>query len=459
MMSTSFTTLNPATGRPLERYAYETQEQAIRKVLRSAHAFNNWKMQSLPDRAVLLDRIASTLEARAEPLAIRMAKEMGKPLQAGQNEIHKCAWVCRHYAEKAAEYLAPENLHTDTGHATVHFPPLGPVLAIMPWNFPFWQAFRFLAPACMAGNTALLKPAEPTYGCALDLMDVLQTAGLPEGVVELLCVDHPTVATLIPRPEIQAVTFTGSTRAGSSIASQAGASLKKTVLELGGSDPYLVLEDADPEQAAEICVRSRMVNNGQSCIAAKRWITTPAIHEPFVQAVVRRMQAIRFGDPLDPETILGPLARRDLRDTLHQQVEESVAKGAECLCGGKVPDTEGFYYPPTVLSGVQKGHPAADEELFGPVGAVLAAQDTADALRIANDTAYGLGAAILTADTAAAARMATDHLQAGCCFINTMVASDPRLPFGGVKHSGVGRELGCWGIREFVNVQTIVVKG
>jgi succinate-semialdehyde dehydrogenase/glutarate-semialdehyde dehydrogenase len=386
-----------------------------------------------------------------------MAREMGKPVRSGQAEIEKCAWVCEYYAEHADAFLASEPVESDAAQSYVAYRPIGPILGVMPWNFPFWQVFRFAAPSLMAGNTVLLKHATATTGCALMIEKLLHEAGCPDGVFSTLLIGHDQVAELVRHPAVRAVTLTGSTEAGRRTAEVAGASLKKVVLELGGSDPYLVLDDADPEQAAEICVQSRMINSGQSCIAAKRFLTMPQIHKAFVEAVIEKMRAYRLGDPTDPNTRLGPMARHELRDELHRQVMASTKAGAMCALGGDLPVSDGAYYYPTVLTGVQPGMPAADEELFGPVAAVMAARDENQLITLANQTCYGLGAAVLTGDAERGRILAEQHLDAGCCFVNAFVKSDPRLPFGGIKCSGYGRELSHFGIREFVNIKTVYV--
>ncbi len=450
-------TINPATGKPLESYPAHPAAEVERRSARAHQAFPAWSARSFDERADLLRKCAELLRAGRDDLALLMAREMGKPIHSGWAELEKCAWVCEYYAEHGEAFLASEPMPSDAAASYVAYRPLGPILAIMPWNFPFWQVLRFAAPALMAGNTILLKHATATTGCALMLEKLLYEAGCPDGVFSTLLIDHAQVADLIRHPVVRAVTLTGSPAAGRRTAETAGGALKKLVLELGGSDPYLVLDDADPEQAAEICVQSRMINSGQSCIAAKRFLTLPQIHKAFVAAVVEKMRSYRLGDPTQPETRLGPLARHDLRDKLHQQVMASTKAGATCIMGGDVPVSEGAYYYPTILTDVQPGMPAADEELFGPVAAILAARDENHLVTLANQTAYGLGAAVLTGDSERGRQLAEQHLDAGCCFVNGLVKSDPRLPFGGVKNSGYGRELSHFGIREFVNIKTVVI--
>src|SRR6185436_12244574 len=358
---------------------------------------------------------------------------------------------------RAGALLAPEAAPTEARESYVAFEPLGVVLAVTPWNFPLWQVFRFAAPALMAGNVGLLKHASNVTGCALAIEELLDAAGLPRAVFRALVVPSSRVATLIEAPEVAAVTITGSTPAGRAVASKAGAQLKKSVLELGGSDAYLVLEDADLDATAEICAASRLINGGQSCIAAKRFIVVEPVLARFEERLVERMQARRMGDPLDEATAVGPQARHDLRDELDRQVQESLARGARARLGCAAPDGPGAFYPPSVLSGVTPGMPAFDEELFGPVAAVIAARDEKDAIRLANSSVFGLGAAVFTADRGRGERIARHQLEAGSCFVNAFVRSDPRLPFGGIKQSGYGRELGAFGIREFVNVKTVYV--
>jgi succinate-semialdehyde dehydrogenase/glutarate-semialdehyde dehydrogenase len=398
------------------------------------------------------------LRQRNEDLARLMAIEMGKPLAQGRAEAEKCAWVCDYYGEHAANFLADEPISTDAGRSYVSYRPLGVVLAVMPWNFPLWQVFRFAAPGLMAGNAGVLKHASNVSGCALAIEDIFHGAGFPPALFRTLLVGSNRVAGLIEAPEIRGVTLTGSTPAGRAVAAKAGACLKKTVLELGGSDPYLILEDADLELAVETCVAARLMNGGQSCIAAKRFIVVEPVRKRFEQMFVEKMKLKRMGDPLEAGIDLGPQARCDLRDQLHQQVTASVARGARLLLGGRVPEGPGAFYPPTVLTGVAKGQPAYAEELFGPVAAVIGVQDEAEAMRVANDSAFGLGAAVFTQDVARGERIANHGLEAGSCFVNGFVKSDPRLPFGGVKDSGYGRELSIFGIREFVNVKTIWVR-
>lgn len=449
--------VNPATGAPLASYPRSSDDEVHAVLGASQGAFDAWRLRPIGERADLVRAAASLLRRDTEALAVLMAEEMGKPIKDGRGEVEKCAWVCEHYADHAAAYLAQESIATDATESFVTFEPLGPVLAVMPWNFPLWQVFRFAAPALIAGNTALLKHASNVPGCALAIETLLHEAGIPRDVFRTLLVPGSAVADLIAAQGVAAVTLTGSTPAGRSVGAAAGKALKPSVLELGGSDPYIVLADADVEAAAEACVAGRLVNSGQSCIAAKRLIVVAEIREAFETAIVHAMRRRRMGDPLDATTDIGPQAREDLRDELHGQVEASVAAGARLLLGGTIPDRPGAWYPPTVLTDVAAGMPAYDEELFGPVAAILPVADEAEAIHVANDTPFGLGAAVFTADVARGREIATKHLHAGACFVNTFVRSDPRLPFGGIKQSGYGRELAREGIRAFVNVKTIYV--
>ena len=449
--------VNPTDGSLLREYEEASAEDVTEALAGAARAFEDWGRTPFAARAVVLRRAAALLRARRDELARLMALEMGKPVAQGRAEADKCAWVCDHYAEHAERLLAPEDAPTDASRSYVAFEPLGPVLAVMPWNFPLWQVFRFAAPALMAGNVGLLKHASNVCGCALAIEGILHEAGLAPGAFRALLVGSARVAALVEAAEVVAVTLTGSTPAGRAVAARAGACLKKTVLELGGSDPYVVLEDADLERAAEACAASRLINGGQSCIAAKRFVVVEPVLQQFQELLVGRVRARRMGDPLEDGVDVGPQARRDLRDELHRQVEASVRRGARALLGCRVPGGPGAFYPPSVLAGVAPGMPAFDEELFGPVAAIVAARDEREAIRLANHTVFGLGAAVFTRDLERGERIARHELAAGSCFVNAFVKSDPRLPFGGIKESGYGRELGALGIREFVNVKTVYV--
>ncbi|MDT8340085.1 MAG: NAD-dependent succinate-semialdehyde dehydrogenase [Longimicrobiales bacterium] len=452
-----FAAVDPSNGDPLRRYPSLTREQAAAAARRSHGAFLTWRDRPIEERAAPLRRAAAILRDEAPRWAALMAEEMGKPVSQGTGEAEKCAWVLEYYAEHGAAFLADRPAEVEGARAYWCAQALGTVLAIMPWNFPFWQVFRAAAPALMAGNAVLLKHAPGVPGCALACEEVLRRAGLPEGLFQNLFLEVEDVEALLDHPAVQGVTLTGSVGAGRAVAAQAGARIKKCLLELGGSDPYVVLGDADPAVAAERCVASRLINGGQSCIAAKRLIVVQTRHDAFLEAVVRRFAAVRTGDPLDPDTAMGPMARAELRDTLHRQVQESIRAGASLHLGGAVPERAGAWYPPTVLSGVGPGMPAYEEELFGPVAVVIPARDDEDALRIANDTDFGLGAAVFTGDRVRGEALAREVLEAGSVFVNDFVRSDPRLPFGGIRQSGFGRELSPLGILEFVNVKTVWV--
>lgn len=450
--------INPASGEVIAEYA-ESSYAEVQPILQQVEAaWQSWRRTTFAERAEPMRRAAALLRERQDVLADLMAAEMGKPLAGGRGEAEKCAWVCEYYAEQAEKFLAPEPVQAGVSKAYVAFQPLGPVFAIMPWNFPLWQVFRFAAPALMAGNAGVLKHAANVQGCALAIEAIFRDAGFPQHLFVNLTIDNAVAAEVIRDPVIRAVTLTGSTRAGQSVAATAGGALKKTVLELGGSDPYLILADADLAAAAAACASSRLINSGQSCIAAKRFIVVESVKARFEELFVAEMAKAVLGDPRDAATTLGPQARLDLRETLQRQVDQSLARGARCLLGGQTPAGPGAYYPATVLSDVVPGMPAYDEEIFGPVAAIVSARDEAEALRIANDSVYGLGAAIFSADVARAERLAAEELEAGCCFVNAFVASDPRLPFGGIKQSGYGRELADFGIREFVNIKTVSIK-
>ena len=449
--------VNPATGDTIKTYEEMTPAQAAAAVVHAHDAWRAWRKTTFAERAGLMRKTAELLRGRKTELARLMAMEMGKPLKQGAAETEKCALGCDYYADKAESHLAPEIIETDASKSYVAFEPLGVILAVMPWNFPLWQVYRFAAPALMAGNVGVLKHASNVPGCALAIEEIFAQAGFPSGVFRTLLVGSAQVRALIEHPLVRAVTLTGSTPAGQAVAAQAGAVVKKTVLELGGSDPYIVLEDADLEYAVQTCATSRLINSGQSCVNAKRFIIVEPLVEAFTERLVALMRAKKMGDPLAEDTEVGPQARPDLRDDLHRQVRESVAKGARLLLGGDIPPGRGAYYPPTVLGDVKPGMPAYDEELFGPVASIIKAKDEQDAVRIANDTIFGLGAAVFTKDLKRGERVARD-LDAGCTFVNALVASDPRLPFGGIKESGYGRELGSYGIKEFVNMKMVYIR-
>jgi len=451
--------INPVSGKLIKAYKAHTLNQANQKIEKTHAAWIHWKATTFTERAKLLHNVAGLLILRKRTLAALMANEMGKPIKGGIEEIEKCASVCHYYAANAKDFLKDQVVPTEASKSYVSFQPLGVVLAIMPWNFPFWQLFRFLAPALMAGNCGVLKHASNVSGCALAIEKLITEAGVPQNVFSVLLINSGVVKDMIKHPLIKAVTLTGSTEAGIQVAQQAGEQLKKTVLELGGSDPYIVLEDADLRNAAKICAQSRLINNGQSCIAAKRFILVKKVEKEFLKLFKLEMSSKVTGDPCDPGTDLGPMARKDLRDELHRQVLDNIKAGAKCLLGGQIPDFKGShaFYTPTILTGIKKHMPAYREELFGPVALIITAKDTEDAIRIANDTKFGLGAAVFTANIALGEEIARKRLNAGACFVNTFVKSDPRLPFGGTNQSGYGRELGMFGIQEFVNIKTVYI--
>ena len=449
--------INPATDELVAEYE-ETKPAEVERAIRAAHeAFLAWRKKTFAERVEPMRRAAAVLRERASEYARLMAVEMGKPVKDGVAEAQTCATACDFYAENAERFLAREDVQTEARASFVTFNPLGVVLAVMPWNFPFWQVFRFAAPGLMAGNAAVLKHASNVPGCALAIEDVFRRAGFPDGLFKTLLVGSSAVDGILEHPLVRAATLTGSGPAGRAVAKKAGDQLKKTVLELGGSDPYLVLGDADPGLAAKVCAKGRLVNGGQSCIAAKRFLVVDSIRPRFEELLVERMRAVKMGDPLEESTEMGPQARRELRDSLHVQVTKSVAKGARLLCGGTIPEGRGAFYPATVLTDVRKGMPAFDEETFGPVAAVIPVKDEEEAIALANDSLFGLGGAVITGDLARGERIAAERIESGCVFVNDSVRSDPRVPFGGVKESGYGRELSAFGIREFVNIKTVWV--
>jgi succinate-semialdehyde dehydrogenase/glutarate-semialdehyde dehydrogenase len=448
--------INPSTGEQIATYPEMTADEVERTLQSSSTAFDRWRHASFQDRGAVVRGVARALRSRKSELARLMATEMGKPLNQGESEVEKCAATCEYFADHAATFLAREDVRTDATRSFVTYQPAGVVFGVMPWNFPLWQVLRYAAPTLMAGNTTVLKHSSNVTGCALAIEELFKAAGAAEGVFGVLRLGSARVGDVIDDRRVSAVTLTGSTSAGQSIAARAGKAIKKTVLELGGSDPYVILDDADLEAAVATCVSSRLINSGQSCVAAKRFICTPSRAADVERMFTELMSQKRTGDPLDSPDI-GPLARHDLRDELHRQVQVSVERGARLLTGGVLPDSPGAFYPPTVLTDVRKGMPAYDDELFGPVAAIIVAKDEAEAIRVANDTVFGLGAAIFTRDVERGTRLAAEEIEAGNCFVNTFVRSDPRLPFGGIKQSGYGRELGMWGIHEFVNVKTVYV--
>ena len=450
--------INPVNGDvaySVEKHSQKGVEKIINSVDKSWHT---WKNTSFSHRSGLMQNLASLLKSRKDELARIISLEMGKVYKEAQAEIEKCAWVCDYYAINAENFLQEEEIETDATNSYVSYQPLGTILSIMPWNFPFWQTFRFLAPVLMAGNTAVLKHASNVPGCSKAIEDLVHEAGFPENVFRSLIIGSDMVEDVINHKAIKGISLTGSTPAGKAVAGLAANVLKKCVLELGGSDPYIILEDADIQTAAQTCVQGRLFNAGQSCIGAKRFIVLDDVYSAFLEHMVDFMSLANFGDPFLEETTIGPMARMDLRDELHKQVVDSVKMGAEIIIGGEIPLIQGAYYPPTILINVKPGMPAYDEELFGPVAAIIKVKDEEEAIKVANDTIFGLGAAVFTKDLNKGQDIAEFKLEAGACFVNDFVKSDPRLPFGGIKESGYGRELSSQGIKEFMNVKTVVVK-
>ena len=449
--------INPATGQTLRSFESLSEPQLAEKLELAAQAFHEHRRTPFAERSLRMIRAAEILENEKDQLGRLMTLEMGKPIKAAVAEAAKCALACRYYAENAERQLTDEPVNTGTGRSYVRYQPLGPVLAIMPWNFPFWQVFRFAAPALMAGNIGLLKHASNVPQCALAIEDILRRAGFAANVFQTLIIGADRVRRVVEDPRVKAVTLTGSEPAGREIAAIAGRQIKKTVLELGGSDPFIVTASADLEAAVRAAVQARIINNGQSCIAAKRFIAVGEIASEFQRRFVAAMQAVKVGDPMDESTELGPLATPSILAGLDQQVRASVEAGARVLTGSRRIARPGNYYEPTVLADIPRNSPAWSEELFGPVASIFPARDIAEAIEIANATAFGLGASVWTSDPSEQERF-IDAIEAGMVFVNGMVASDPRLPFGGVKNSGYGRELGACGIREFVNIKTVSIQ-
>jgi succinate-semialdehyde dehydrogenase / glutarate-semialdehyde dehydrogenase len=447
-------TINPATGETLRTFDPLTDAELDDKIAHAAKTFQTYRRIPLAERAAWLLRAAEILEAEQGALGRLMTTEMGKLVKAGGEEAAKCAWGCRYYAEQAPRMLADKPAQSTATKSFVRYQPLGPILAVMPWNFPFWQVFRLAAPALMAGNVVLLKHASNVPQCALAIEDIIRRAGFPDGSFQTLLIPPGPVQRILDDPRVAAVSLTGSEQAGRNIAAGAGRQIKKAVLELGGSDPFIVMPSADMRTAIDTAVKARVVNSGQSCIAAKRFIVAEAAADAFERGFTEKMQALKVGDPLDPATEVGPLATRTTLTDLDDQVRRSIAAGARVLAGGHPLERPGNYYAPTVLTDIEPGSPAYAEELFGPVAALFRVRDAGEAIRVANDTSFGLGSSVWTNDAAERARF-IDEIEAGQVFVNGMVVSDPRLPFGGIKNSGYGRELGVYGIREFVNVKTI----
>ena len=450
--------INPTNNKILESHK-EISKNSINQIINSSYnTYLEWRNKSISYRSKKMKNLAKLLKQRKEELGVLMTQEMGKPINQSIAEAEKCAWVCEYYADNAGQFLSKKEISTDSKKSFISFQPIGLVLAIMPWNFPFWQVFRFASPTLMAGNVGILKHASNVQGCAKEIEKLFLEAGFPDNAFSNLVIGSNIVSNVINNPLVKAVTLTGSTPAGKSVASLAGSLLKKTVLELGGNDPYIILEDADLNNAAESCIAGRMLNTGQSCIAAKRFIVVKSRLNDFIDKVEQKINNMKMGDPLDSTIDIGPMVNTDARDELHQQVLMSIEKGAILRSGGNIPEKEGSFYPPTLLTSVRPGMSAFDDELFGPVAVIISAEDEDHAIKLANKTNYGLGAAIFTRDIDKGEKIAINELEAGSCSVNDFVKSDPRLPFGGIKESGYGRELSEYGILEFVNIKSVVVQ-
>jgi len=450
------TSINPATEKEIASYERISPKTAKDKVAKANEAHQSWKKTTFEERSKLMNNLADIFEEKKEEYAQLATQEMGKIINQSISEIEKCAKICRYYADNIEELLADEIIKTEAKKSYITYQPLGVVLAVMPWNFPFFQVIRFAAPAVMTGNTGVLKHASNVQGCAFALEDAFKKAGFPEGVFTNLNIDSDTIQAIIEDKNIIGVTLTGSEPAGRSVAKIAGENLKKTVLELGGSDAYIVLEDADLEKATDLATFGRLQNNGQTCIAAKRFIVLEDIYDDFLKMFTKKMAAAKMGEPTNEDSYYGPLARVDLRNELHKQVEKTIEQGGKLILGGKIPDQKGAYYPATILANLKPGMTAFDEELFGPVASVIKAKDENEAIELANNSTFGLGSGVLTGNSERGEKIAL-QLEAGNSFVNKLVASDPRLPFGGIKNSGYGRELYDFGVKEFVNTKTIWV--
>lgn len=450
-------TINPANGNLLKTFTELTKDEVYTAIEKADEAFQNWRESDFGFRSRLMKTAATILLEGKEHYGRILTLEMGKTISQAAAEVEKCAWVCDYYADNAEKILSNEIVETDASESFVRFDPLGVILAVMPWNFPFWQVFRFAAPAMMAGNVCLLKHASNVPMSALAIEEIFMKAGFPVGTFKTLLIGSSLVKNVIEHPKVKAATLTGSELAGKNVAQTCGSKLKKTVMELGGSDPFIVLKDADIDEAVKTAVTARLINNGQSCIAAKRFIVVEEVYDSFEKKFVDKMKNVKVGDPLKRETELGPIAREDLLLELDQQVKQSVDKGAVVLCGGKRVEREGFFYEPTIVANLRKGLPAYDDEIFGPVASLIKAKDEDDAIRIANDSSFGLGASLWTKDISKAKELAR-KIESGSVFINGMMKSDPRLPFGGIKNSGYGRELSHYGIKEFVNIKTVWIR-
>lgn len=456
-MASIMLSINPSTGKVIQEHQIHSNEQVHQIINNAEIQFGQWKNIDIVEKTELFYKLANLLRIRKEELAKMATKEMGKPIKQSRFEVEKCASTLDYYANNASSFLANLNIPIDGRKAFVSYQPLGVVLAIMPWNFPYWQVFRAFVAIVISGNVLLLKHASNVIGCAKLIEEIILEAGFPIGVFQNVIIPSSSVKEVIEHPSTQAISFTGSTKAGREVASIAAYHLKKQVLELGGSDAYVILDDADIAFAANICLESRMVNSGQSCVAAKRFIVVESIKTEFEKALLNQISKLKFGDPFEDSNAVGPMARADLRDELHAQVNLSIEIGATLLHGGFIPEIYGSFYPPTILTNVRKGMPAYDEELFGPVAVIIAAKDEKEAIAIANDSVYGLGAVVFSKDKIKAEHIAANQLNAGNCFANAAVHSHPQLPFGGIKHSGYGRELGIWGVHEFVNIKTVSI--
>ena len=450
--------INPSNSELIASYEEMTKEEVKIIISDVNSAYQEWRLTSFSHRAQLMKNAAEILQDRKEDLGRLMTFEMGKPFLQAVAEANKCASVCEYYADNAERILENQIIETDASKSYVAYRPIGIVLAVMPWNFPFWQVLRFAAPALMAGNVGVLKHASNVQGCALEIEKIFQDAGFPKNVFRTLVIGSKDVKEVIENPHVKAVTLTGSTPAGKVVASQAGAVLKKTVLELGGSDPYIILEDADLDQAITACMIGRFLNTGQSCIAAKRFIVIESILNEFRTKLLEAMKTQKWGDPFDEDVNIGPMVNIWSRDEVHEQVTASIEKGADLLVGGIIPDVEGAFYPATLLDNVRPGMPAFDDEIFGPVASIISVNNEKEAIQLANQTSFGLGGAVFTKNIESGEKIAANDIEAGCCFVNDFVRSDPRLPFGGIKESGYGRELSEAGIREFTNMKTVYIR-
>lgn len=456
-MANTHQTINPATGETIATYETLSDDQALQVLKESHHAFLEWRQTSLEERGNILREIAKRLRANKDEYAALMTREMGKPISQGGDEIELCAAICEYSADTAPKELADEERNLEGGRALVAYQPIGVILGIQPWNFPFYQVIRYSIANIMAGNTVLLKHAKNVWGSAVEIEKIFREAGLPENVFRNLFIESDQVGQLIEHDYVRGVTLTGSPAAGGAVAAKAGECLKKTVLELGSNDGYMVLEDADIDLAVETCVQARLYNNGETCVAAKRFIVVDAVYQEFRDKFVEKMSQIEYGDPTDENTTLGPIARDDLRETLHDLVKRSIDAGATCTFGGEIPDGPGYFYPCTVLEDVKPGMPAYDEELFGPVASLIRVKDEDEAIRVANDSRYGLGGGIFSKDEKRAIEIARNLFDTGMVNINGYNLAQPQLPFGGVKDSGYGREHGGFGMKEFVNIKSVMI--